>query len=850
MRFLNLASPAPSSNQTSSHFTIRFVSSQPFDIGVLMLSCGEEVSSLKNQLPITSRGPIMSFRRLAIDSALIAVCAALPFLSFAKPQQPTTTAADQKKDLPDSPKPKGGPSPAKLPTEAAWPRLFTSGDDKFSIYQPQVDRWEGNQIQLYSAVELKSGKDTAARYGVVWFQARTEVDKVNRLVTLDQAKVTEVKFPAAHEMEAKLTAILEKRLPSATKIVSLDRLEAELDQSEDTIRGVAVKNDPPKIIIASKPSLEILIDGAPRLSAVQDTKLQRIINTRSIILFEEDKKLYFLRVQDWWLQSKELDGPWQYAKKLPDDMKKAEEFIVSQNQAQDPEGERNKQQPSLKESGKKGNVPDVYVVYGPAELIETKGDPQFAPIHGAALEYVTNTTGNIFRLGADYYVLISGRWFKSPSLDGPWTFVDAQAMPPDFAKIPTDSPKSTILASVPGTPQAKEALIANSIPQTATITRSEAKITVQYDGDPTFEQIDGTSLSRAVNTSAALIKVSDTSYYCVEAGVWFKAPTPQGPWTVADSVPVDIYDIPATSPIHYVTYVKVYGSTPDVVYVGYTPGYYGTVVSSSTTTVVYGTGWYYPPYIGPTVWYGWPYTYGVGAGFTYATDSGWSVSFGVGYGYYPWYYPWWGPMGYYGCCWYPYYGWGAWGGAAVANVYGVWGNTAYSRTGAAWANPYTGNYGAATRGAYHNTQTGRTTVAGRGYNTNVYTGNTYGYRGGATYNPNTGIVAGGGAGYAGNIYSGEGSANRGGFVYNTNTNAGIAAGKNNIYAGKDGTVYRYDRNSGNWSSNSGNGWQNVDRPTPSLQNQERARTQGTQRSQNFNSARSAPRARMGGGRRR
>src|SRR5439155_25238620 len=85
-------------------------------------------------------------------------------------------------------------------------------------------------------------------------------------------------------------------------------------------------------------------------------------------------------------------------------------------------------------------------------------------------------------------------------------------------------------------------------------------------------------------------------------------------------------------------------------------------------------------------------------------------------------------------------GWGAWGGAAVANVYGVWGNTAYSRTGAAWANPYTGNYGAATSGAYHNTQTGRSTIAGRGYNTNIYTGNTYGYRGGATYNPNTGIV--------------------------------------------------------------------------------------------------------------
>jgi hypothetical protein len=794
----------------------------------------------------------MRIRSLTIELCCIVICLSLTlgatFCSTANAQQ--SSATDQKKSLPDSPKPNNNKPPVKAPVEQPWPRTFTSGNDTYKIYQPQVVRWEANQIHLYSAVELKIGKETAAQYGVVWFQARTEVDKVNRMVTLDQAKVTEVKFPAAHERESELSSILEKRLPTVTKTISLDRLEAELDTDDEVVKRVEVKNDPPKITIATKPSVQVLIDGAPQMREVPSTKLQRVINTRSIILFEENKELYFLRVQDWWLQSKELAGPWKYAKKLPDDMKKAEEYIVHQNEAQDPEGTKTKEQPSLKASGKNGQVPDVYVAYGPAELIETNGDPKFTAIPGTGLEFAANTSGNIFRLGTDYYILVSGRWFKSPTLEGPWAFVDAQAMPADFAKIPADNPKATVLASIPGTPESKEALIANSIPQTATITRSEAKLTVQYDGDAKFAPVEGTPLNYATNTSASVIKVSESNYYSVEAGVWFQASSPQGPWTVADTVPAEIYDIPPSSPLYNVTYVKVYSATPDVVYVGYTPGYYGTVVSSSTTTVVYGTGWYYPPYIGPTVWYGWPYTYGVGAGFTYSSGSGWSFGFGYGYGYYPWYYPWWGPMGYYGCCWYPYYGWGAWGGAAVANVYGVWGNTAYSRTGAAWANPYTGNYGAATRGAYYNTQTGRSTVGGRGYNTNVYTGNTYGYRGGATYNPNTGIVAGGGAGYAGNIYSGQGAANRGGFAYNTNTNTGIAAGKNNIYAGKDGTVYRYNRDSGNWSSNSGNGWQNVDRPQPKLQSEQRARTQGAQRAQNFRSTRPSGGARMGGGRRR
>ncbi len=764
--------------------------------------------------------------------------------------------------LPNAPSTQKAKTQTAKASEGTWPRTFTSGTDKFLVYQPQVDKWEGNHIDLYSAVELTKAKGGSPTYGVVWFSARTEVDKINRLVTLDNIELTKVKFPLAPENEPVLTGLLRQKLPGATKTISLDRLEAALEAEGEVAKGVEVKNDPPKIIFSTTEAVLVLIDGPAQLRGIQGTKLQRVINTRAVLLFEDDKKTYYLRVSDWWLQAKTLEGPWTYAKKLPDDMKKAEEYIVNQTGAQTLQTQPSAQQqsakssqtqqpaaaqPSLKEEGKNAKIPNVYISFGPAELIETRGEPVYKPIPGTGLEYVENTNGDIFRLSSEYYVLISGRWFRGASLDGPWAFVGKSDMPSDFAKIPVDSPKATILASVPGTPQAAEGLIANSIPQTATITRSQAKLTVVYDGEATFVPVEGTSMYYARNTSVPVIKVSDNNYYCVEAGVWFKAPTPQGPWSIVDRVPEEIYTIPPSSPIYYVTYVKVYGSSPEVVYVGYTPGYYGTVVSANTTTVVYGTGWYYAPYIGPTVWYGWPYTYGVGAGFTWTTTTGWSFGFGYGYAYYPWYYPWWGPMGYYGYGWYPYYGWGAWGGAAVANVYGMWGNTAYSRTGAAWANPYTGNYGAATRGSYYNTQTGRSTVAGRGYNTNVYTGNTAGYRGAATYNPNTGIVAGGGAGYAGNIYSGQGTAGRGGFAYNTNTNAGVAAGKNNVYAGKDGTVYRYNRDSGNWSSNSGSGWQSTTKPNANLDRQQQMRTQGAQRTQTFNSG-SYGGARMGGAR--
>jgi hypothetical protein len=141
--------------------------------------------------------------------------------------------------------------------------------------------------------------------------------------------------------------------------------------------------------------------------------------------------------------------------------------------------------------------------------------------------------------------------------------------------------------------------------------RSQAQLEVKYDGDPQFKDIEGTSLQYGVNTATPVIRVDDKNYYAVENAVWFVGAGPVGPWAVATSVPAEIYSIPPSSSLHYVTYVKVYRSTPEVVYIGYTPGYYGTVVSSTTTTVVYGTGFFYPPYVG-SVWYGAPYTYGYG----------------------------------------------------------------------------------------------------------------------------------------------------------------------------------------------------------------------------------------------
>jgi hypothetical protein len=744
-------------------------------------------------------------------------------------------------------------NPPKAP-DNGWPRELDRGEDKILMYQPQLESWEGDEIRAYAALSVIKHKDKSTRYGVVWFTARTEIDKVNRQVTLDNFQITKLQFPAMKEREAEFQVLLQSKLPGKTRVVALDRLQAALmtsDVAQAPIRGVPVNNDPPEIIFSTKPAMLVLIDGEAKFRDVGGTRLQLVLNTKTTTILDNGSNKYYVNVLDGWMESSRLEGPWSYASKIPDDMKEITKGIQERQQARGAEGTT---PPSLKQAVKEGKPPAVFVRMGPAELVTTEGAPQFEPLPNVNLEYVKNTTAAIFRDPAtsQLYVLLSGRWFRSESLEnGPWKFVDGNTLPAEFAKIPENSPKAGVLASVPGTGPAKEALIANSIPQTATITRSEAHLEVKYDGDPQFKRIDGTELQYAVNTATPVIRVDENNYYALESAVWFRGPGASGPWEVATSVPQAIYSIPTDAPLHYVTYVKVYRSTPEVVYVGYTPGYYGSVVSSTTTTVVYGTGWYYPPYIG-SVWYGAPYTYGMGVATTWDSGTGWSLTIGVGYSYaygYPYYYyPWWGPWGYYGaCCWGPAWGYG-YGGYASANVYGRWGNTAYANTQAAWANPYTGNYGGASRTTFQNTQRGTVGVAGRGSNTNVYTGNTVAGRGAVAYDPKTGIVAGAGAGYAGNIYSGEGAGGRGGFAYNTNTGAGVAVGGNNVYAGKDGSVYRYNNQTGNWSQNSGKGWESSNKPQANLQQQQTARASGQARTQNY--SRSMGRSMGGGGGRR
>jgi hypothetical protein len=555
-------------------------------------------------------------------------------------------------------------APGASSADDTWPKQFVSGGNTFSIYQPQIERWQWNELQARAAVGLETAASPQPRFGVIWFSALTNVDKESRMVTLQDMSLFKIDFPGTPDEGIDYASALNNALPSQPIQIALDRLQANLEVTKVIGRRqqVPVKNTPPRIVYSPRLAVLVLTDGKLVLRQVQGTPLMRAINTRALLLLDTSSGTYYLWLLNRWVQAPAFEGPWTAATSAPAALETTKQQAIADKQVSVDDFT-----PPVKQALEQGQLPVIYTSTAPAELIQTEGPAQFQPIATTQIFDVSNTASSLFfyRTTQQYYVLISGRWFRARALSGPWAFVEPSTLPGDFAQIPLNHPKGAVLASVPGTAEAKQAVIANGIPQTATIART-ARLTVTYDGSPQFTPITGTGLSYARNAPLPVIQVDPTYYMALQDGVWFVSSSPARTWLVATSVPPVIYTIPPTAPLYYVTHVYVYGSTPQVVYTGYTPGYYGMVVTPSNL-VVYGTGYVYPAWAG-TVWYPLPATYGAyAAGYGAGVFTG--FAFGMAFGAIAASAPW-GWHG--GCC------WGGWhGGYANVNIYTRYGNKYY-----------------------------------------------------------------------------------------------------------------------------------------------------------------------------
>lgn len=693
-----------------------------------------------------------------------------------------------------------GPAAAQGSAPApSWPQTIrgTAGGSA-TLYPPQVISWPGQTtLNARMAVSITRRGGGNPVLGTMEITARTTTDVATRLVTLSDLRLTASRFPSLDTAQA---AQFETRLRQAMagitpRPVPLDTILLSLRDTAEVPSDPAVNNDPPVIFHSERPASLVIFDGDPVLAPIgAGSPLSVAVNTNWDVFFDPSgggEGRWYLLNNGSWLAAAKPDGPYAPLAALPPALRDLPE------------------QPATEEARKAipgrpldpAEAPTIFVSTRPAEIIVTDGPPRFAPVPGTRLQQVTNGNSALFRHGGDdrFYYLVSGRWFSATSLDGPWRFATPD-LPADFAAIPPDSQAGSALASVPGTAQAQEAVLQAQIPRTATLDRKAATLEVTYAGTPQFKPIGDTGLSYAVNTSFEVLQVGGR-YYCCQDGAWFVAPSPTGPWVLADSVPPGVHRIPPSSPLHNVTYVSVYETTPTTVTYGYLAGYLGGLVTAGV--LVFGTGYWYPPVVLPArvpAFFPYPCTYAGNVWYN-PTTGAWARG-GAAYGPYgrvaeggAAYNPATGAWARGGAVYGPYGGAGAWSAYNPRTGTYAHGSAAWSG-GSGWANasftnPTTGRSGSTTQNWNPYSRWGSSTVSGP--NRTVDTASASGVRGEAgAFSASTGT--------AGARVSGPGG-NQAGAV---RTQGG------NVYAGADGNVYR--KSDDGWQKYDGGSWQPVSPP--------------------------------------
>ncbi len=194
------------------------------------------------------------------------------------------------------------------------------------------------------------------------------------------------------------------------------------------------KEDEPTVFVSDRPAELILIDGTPLYRTVGVQGLEYVDDTESD-LFRYETIFYYL-VSGRWFSAQQPRGPWEYVKELPEvfrtippDHKKGHVLaaIPDTDEARlaTLEAALPRKATISRDAGK-----DVSVYY--------QGEPQFEAIPGTVgVERAVNSSNDIVKVGAEYYLCDNAVWYVSTTAIGPWIVADK--IPTVIYEIPPSS---------------------------------------------------------------------------------------------------------------------------------------------------------------------------------------------------------------------------------------------------------------------------------------------------------------------------------------------------------------------------------------------------------------------------
>jgi len=184
------------------------------------------------------------------------------------------------------------------------------------------------------------------------------------------------------------------------------------------------------IFFAEAPAILVQVDGAPVYQQIPGTNLERIMNTRPLIV-RDGAGIHYLKVLDGWMESYGFDDEWRLSGVSPFGENTGIERTVLAATADQLGRESVSFTSSLYD-----DPPAILIATDSAALIVTDGAPRYEPVPGTSLLRLANTKATVFRerAGEQFYVRVDGDWYRARTTDGPWQLIAADQLPSDIAR--------------------------------------------------------------------------------------------------------------------------------------------------------------------------------------------------------------------------------------------------------------------------------------------------------------------------------------------------------------------------------------------------------------------------------
>ena len=224
-----------------------------------------------------------------------------------------------------------------------------------------------------------------------------------------------------------------KKVPSRVKKFARRNLEKK--ESDATTQSY---REAPELIVVTKPSELVIVDGEIDYNAIEGTKLLYVANTESDIIMDINSQNHYLLLAGRWYFSKTLqDGDWKFSDPgdLPEDFKNISEDSEMASVRSSIPGTSEAQTSLLEQY-----IPQTATVDRKEAKLEVRydGNPQFERIEGTDVAYAINTDKSVLMIDNTYYCVDDAIWFRSDKATGPWEVCVVR--PDEIDLIPPESP--------------------------------------------------------------------------------------------------------------------------------------------------------------------------------------------------------------------------------------------------------------------------------------------------------------------------------------------------------------------------------------------------------------------------